>query len=216
MTARPDQGLPRAIQRLKADLRANPRKRFILIALLPVMIVVWVPVLKGGSSSPAPPRPEKTPTSSLGEETVAPPISVDFELRGQLGKLVGGLDMNWRPSWEATEGEHPFGMPVDQAGEDERLAANGDPRQRVAPGSKEDEEARLAATLYPTSTFLSEKYGDVAIIGGFPYRTGEEIEHFVIQEIKTREVVLKGHHGVYELGIPLEQKRRPLRNKERR
>ncbi len=215
MAARSDQGLPRVIQRFKADMRANPRKRFILIALLPVMIVVWVPVLKGGSSSPSPPRPTTPSSSSPGEEAAAPPPPIDLELRGRLGELVGDLDVDWEPVWAGLEDEHPFGIPVNQSDEDS-ASADADPRQRVAPGSKEDDEARLAATLFPTSTFLSEKHGDVAIIDGFPYRTGEEIEHFVIQEIKTRAVVLKGLHGIYELDIPLEQKRSPLRNKDRR
>lgn len=207
MAARSNRGGSRLLRQLRAELRGNPRKRLLLLALLPVIVLAWVPVLRGSSSSTAAPTPRPSAASLLPESAAEPPVVVDLELRARMGALVEGLDAARAPSWREREGEQPFGSPLARPGAGASASgARGQGGSTLARLNKAEEEA-LAETLVPTCTFLSSKRGNVAIIGGGMYRVGDRIEGFSVQEIKSRAVVLQGQHGVYERSIPLEYER---------
>jgi hypothetical protein len=187
------------LQRLRADLRSDPRKRTILIVLLPALLIAWIPLLAGGDT----PRPATLPVgeTDLSTEVELVQAVIDGEHRARLADLVDRLERPWTPSWSRDEASSPFARLSDRT----RMQEAG---QRE-PIREADEEQALAASLEPTSTFLSETHGNVAIIDGRPYRRGDEIEHFVVEEIGDRSVTLRGRFGEYELQLQLGSEGRP-------
>jgi len=206
MAAGTKRGGSRLLRQLRGELRGNPRKRLLLLALLPVIVLAWVPVLRGGSSSTAAPTPRPT-AASTGPESAAEPVVVDLELRARMGALVDALDASRVPSWRERDGEQPFGSPLARTGAGASGSGAGAQGGSTLSRLTRAEEEALAETLVPTCTFLSSKRGNVAVIGGGTYRVGDRVEGFSVQEVKSRAVVLQGQHGVYERAIPLEHER---------
>ena len=192
---------PTLLLRLRADLRGDPRKRMALIVLLPVLLLVWIPVLRGSTAAkPAVVLPVEQ-EQALDPEDPGLSARVDPELRARLELLVEGLDRPYVPSWSGADGDQPFASMGP--------ASRGPTNVLRDPFREAELERELAASLQPTCTFLSQTYGNVTVIDGLPYREGDQVEHFVVRDIGARAVILEGRHGQYELHIPLQNEDQP-------
>ncbi len=188
-------------QRLRADLRADRRKGILLCLLVPLLLIAWVPVFAGGEATVTPgttpdaqPAPLPAPLPTSGDEGY--PVTVDGELHAKLARLVERLDRPWSPTWRPLEGSEPFspGAPPQET----------QPRDESQGAVDADAERELAAELVPTSTVLSEIHGNVTIIAGQSYRSGDQVGQFVVGDIGARSVVLHGRFDEYEQQILLE------------
>jgi hypothetical protein len=186
---------PSFLGRLKSDMRRDKKKMKVLFGLVPLLAVAMIPLLAGGYPSKA--RFQRAqPIDPVVEPE--PVVQVDQVLRAELAGLIREFEDVERPSWSAEEGSGPFASLGPQDSLPDVLAGDAGP----SPEASAEEERSRAARLMPTTTFLSSAQKSVAIIGGEPYREGDEIEDFVLAGIGVRSIVLLGRYGEYSLTIP--------------
>jgi hypothetical protein len=179
----PLRGRGSGLQRWLSPFRRRPRQTLLLGALLPVLVTVWMPVLRGSAppaagpgSAPALATADPTPTKSHPVEAAS--------LAERMERIRGHLGTRDR----APAIDDPFAH--DGAAPAPAVTRDGLP-----------DDVR-AADLTPTSIALSRVVHPIAIIRGRPYRPGDRIDDFVILAIEERRVLLGRGNDVWAVAIP--------------
>ncbi|MBL8728004.1 MAG: hypothetical protein JNM25_06210 [Planctomycetes bacterium] len=189
------------------------RRHVVLIALLPVLVAVWIPVMSGGRRpatatppspgvAPAPPvaaaddepgEPGPPPAAPGVETAAAVPLHRVVAGAGELTRRLQALSTPFQPRWTRTAGD-PFAIatpaPVRTAPTD--IASL--PRLELA--------ARPDPDLVPTAVLLSAGQEPLAIIGGRTYRPGDEVAGHRIVTIEERRVVFRRGDRTLPVSIP--------------
>ncbi|MBK8974939.1 MAG: hypothetical protein IPM29_03355 [Planctomycetes bacterium] len=191
MSARPD----------AAPGRRRPAGRhLLLIALLPVLVAVWIPILTDASHSEPPaviamraPVPLAAaaapayvpPAAPLGETAASLPIPTAglWTLpTAELAPRLGGLIAPFRPRWSEGTRRDPF-APVEHSVEPIVAA----PASRIP---------------IPSSIVLSRTQPPIAVIGGRVCRQGDEVEGLVVIAIEERRVLFRDGDRICSATLP--------------
>lgn len=165
-----------------ARLRRAPKRNIALALLVPVLVVLWLPLLTGKKSRTTPAANEAptdgTPAAPAAE-TAAPvnPVVAAIALDERLQRLV----LPYEPRWSASRDPAPFRTPVVVAAE---TVADAD------------------AALVPSSIVLSSGQTPFAIIGGHIYRPGDTVDGRSILAIEERRVLFRDGNKTYAVSLP--------------
>lgn len=158
-------------------LRRQPRRHLLLLALVPVLVAVWMPILTGGTppagvaASLSPAAPADGDVSALaapaGETSAAALAAATIEATAAFEQRVRTLTQPFRPRHAAP----------------------------VAPAAPAEEPRRIdptpppAAELAPSAILLSRGSDPVAIVQGRAWRVGDVVAGHRIVAIEERRVV---------------------------
>lgn len=163
------------------------QKRHLALALLvPVLVVLWLPLITGKKKSPNAPAAAGDPAAAPAGEPARPtnPIDAALALDERLERLV----LPYEPRWSARRDPAPFRAPVVFAAE---TVANAD------------------AALVPSSIVLSAGQAPFAIIAGHIYRPGDTIDGRSILAIEERRVLFREGNKTYAVSLPAPTLRGP-------
>lgn len=179
---------------MSAAAQTTPRRRrlgrrhVVLLALLPLLVAAWIPVLSPARpAGPAQPPPAPPPMPAPGGETAGAATAAGggpattaapLDLAALFERIQRGAATRWDP---ARHGD-PF-APADHAD--------------VTP---QPEAARAA--LRPSSIYLSPGRPPVAIIDGRPCRPGDAIGGVVVHAIEERRVLFRDGDRTYAASLP--------------
>ena len=171
---------------LTARLRRLPRRYLMLALLVPVLVVLWLPLLTGKSRNerrppPPPDTATATPSAAPAGETASTRTGASVAeaaaaLEGRLQQLL----TPFAPRMSPRDG-NPFRAPV------------------IAPAVA---EAMEDAELTPTTILLSANARPIAIIGGQPYCPGDTIGSRRIVAIEERRVLFREGNKTYAVSLP--------------
>jgi len=168
---------------LATKLRRVPKRNLVLLLLLPVLVVLWLPLLggkKGKRGAPAPVAAEGgNPPAAPVAETAAPvnPIVAAIALDERLQQLI----LPYEPRWSPSRDPSPFRAPAIVAAE---TVADAD------------------VSLVPSSIVLSAGQTPFAIIGGRICRPGDTIDGRSILAIEERRVLFREGNKTYAVSLP--------------
>lgn len=185
---RPAAGAPRP--------RALTRRHVMLVALLPVLVAVWIPLVGGGKRAapvvPAVATPADPPPAPGVETAAALPEVALAHSAASLTRHLQELSAPYRSRWTAAAGD-PFAaatsatvrmqVPIDDAA----LPASDTPRS-----------VRLA----PSAVLISPGQEPMAIIRGRVCRPGDEVDGHRIVAIEERRVVFRDGGQTFSVSIP--------------
>lgn len=169
---------------LLAGLRRMPRRYLALAALVPVLIVLWLPILTGSrrSTGAGSPAAVNAPPAAPAGETAATPTSVGaITNAAALRDRLQGLLAPYTPKWTPVADKSPFRAPIVVATEALTAADAG---------------------ITPTTILLGVGTTPVAIIGGQPYRPGDTIDGRSILAIEERRVLFREGNKTYAVSLP--------------
>ncbi len=171
-----------------ARLRRMPKRYLVLLAQVPVLVVLWLPLLSGKSGRRPPPAGGR-PTSAIEPPPAAPgvesaPATTSTGVVASAAALqerLQALTAPFAPQWRPDGAQSPFRAPL--------VAMTATPEQ-------ED------ASLTPTAIVLSAAEAPVAIIGGQTYRLGDTIAGRSIVAIEERRVLYRQGAKTYAVSLP--------------
>lgn len=186
-------------RRLLRELRSNPKKARILALLVPVLILVWMPILRGTGEEQA-----KASVVLLPFEQPALISTRKVDLFA-VERLQSRLEQREREQPLHVGERDPFASQM-------RIDANAEVASLNATKASTDNsptdvdldierERDAASSLQLTSTFLSSAGAASARIDGHLIRSGEPFQGFLLEEVGSRWVSLRGRHGRYKLEI---------------
>lgn len=171
---------------LSLRLRRLPRRYLLLALLVPVLVVLWLPLLTGKSRKDRrPPSPQEaastTPPAAPAGETA--PARTGASVADAAAALDGRLQRLLTPFVPrmAPHDGNPFRAQV------------------IAPAIA---EAKEDAELTPTTILLSANARPIAIIGGQPYCPGDAIGSRRIVAIEERRVLFREGNKTYAVSLP--------------
>ncbi len=164
-------------------LRRMPKRNLVLLLLAPVLVTLWLPLLRGKPARTAKPSANAstavdTPAAPAGE-TAAPLSPIEAAIQTQ--DRLAGLTTPLRPRWSPVHGGEPF-RPFDVV-----------PTVTVADGDQ---------TFTPTAIVLSAGRPPVAIIAGQMYRPGDSLGGRSIVAIEERRVVYRDGNKTVAVPLP--------------
>lgn len=183
------------------------RRHVVLIALVPVLFAVWIPVLSGGSRRPAPaPTPTAVPAetapdappatpvaeTAIESATDAGPLAAVVTSSNELTQRLSALSTPFQPRW-AMRRSDPFQKPTGPGPETAPTPAPS-PTQPMA--------SRQDVDLAPAAVLLSAGQQPLAIIGGRTYRPGDEVLGHTIVAIEERRVVFRRADQTFAVSMP--------------
>jgi hypothetical protein len=190
---------PAAAARKAKGGRRLPRpskKNAMLLALVPVLVVVWIPVLRGKQRPAPPPRPAPAietdePPAAPGVET-APTMPAASAVTGasDLTHRLQDLMVPFTARWSAADGD-PF-VPVD-------ATPKPPDATQVPPGTP---ATQSDLTLVPSAVLISRGDAPLAIIGGRSYRTGDHVDGRRIVGIEERRVLFEHGGKTFAVSLP--------------
>lgn len=182
-------GTPHQLAAVWARLRRVDRRLLALVLLLPVLVAVWIPVLR----PQAPPPMAAGPAMAVGAEAAAPMVETARPAAlpdgspaaiAQLGRAVTAALLPYEPRWQPTS---TTAGPVAAAG----LASE----PVVDPASASPTE------LVPSAILLSPGGRSIAVVGGVPRTVGDRIGDHTLIAIEER--CLRYRHGAEQLTVHL-------------
>ncbi len=170
-------------------LRRQPRRNLLVLALLPVLVMMWVPLLTGGSKpapSTAPTVATQTPPSAPLAEVATP----SAELPGlpavtRLGDRIQELLVPYQPRWQ------PEPTPPEDTSPGDRT-----PRGSVAEPSTDDRQ------LVPSTILISSGQPPIAIVNGRAYRVGDAVHGHTVIAIAEQHMLYRSGSNTVAVRLP--------------
>ena len=179
----------------RAFLRRQPKRNLLLLALLPVLVVAWLPLLtgRGGSATPAlvPPPPPATNGLAAASGAAAAPL-------GEIAAAGAGL-----PLQPFEQRLHALARPYTR-----RWSADADPAPfRSTMGNAVASPAAPAAgsSWTPTAIVLSPTAPAIAIVQGAPRQVGDRIGERTLVAIEEHRVVYREGDVTIPIALPAPQ-----------
>ena len=179
----------------RAFLRRQPKRNLLLLALLPVLVVAWLPLLtgRGGSAVPAlvPPPPPATNGLAAASGAAAAPL-------GEIAAAGAGL-----PLQPFEQRLHALARPYTR-----RWSADADPAPfRSTMGNAVASPAAPAAgsSWTPTAIVLSPTAPAIAIVQGAPRQVGDRIGERTLVAIEEHRVVYREGDVTIPIALPAPQ-----------
>lgn len=180
----------------RAFLRRQPKRNLMLLALLPVLVVAWLPLLtgRGGSATPAlvPPPPATNGVAAASSAAMAAaPL-------GEIAAAGAGL-----PLQPFEQRLHALARPYTR-----RWSADADPTPfRTTMGNAVASPAAPAAgsSWTPTAIVLSPTAPAIAIVQGAPRQVGDRIGERTLVAIEEHRVVYREGDVTIPIALPIPQ-----------
>ena len=168
-----------------AHMRALKTRHLLLLALLPLFVVLWLPLLRGRPAvvpTALDPAPVATPAAPAAETAPAPGSTNAVASAAALGARLQQLMQPFEPRWSPDQDPGPFQATI----------TTPDPESVVAQDSR----------LVPSAIVLSRTEAPVAIVHGQSYRPGDSVHGHLIVAIEERRVVYRDGIRTYAVPIP--------------
>ena len=173
-------------------LRRQPRRNLLVIALLPVLVMMWVPLLTGGSK-PAPAAAPTVATPAPPSAPLAEMAAPSAELPGlpavtRLGDRIQELLVPYQPRWQA----------------DPAPPRDTSPRGRTPPpqkGSIADLETD-DEHLVPSTILMSSGRPPIAIVSGRAYRVGDSVHGHTVIAIAEQHMLYRSGSNTVAVRLP--------------
>ncbi len=172
-----------------ARLRRQPKRALLVAALVPVLVILWIPLLTGGSKPASVPQPATTqpateaasppPSAPLAEMAPSTPAAIGRAGVTELSTRIDDLRRPYEPRWHPTDN------------------APAAPAAAIAPIRVEHD----APQLTPSSILVSPGTRPIAIVQGRPCGVGDAVLGHTIVDITERHVVYR--HESRVLTVPL-------------
>lgn len=181
---------PSLSERLLQPFRRNKKRSVVLLTLLPVMVLAWIPVIRGNANA-APSRQQVAP--ALDAEAFAPAPTGEVFIPTMLDdsaieRHLADLRVPPDYRWELSPATDPF---VRDSG------------SAAAVGSAVASDAsKRFAHLVPSLIVLAGEREPIAMIAGRACRIGDEVDGFVIAAIEARRVVVLRANEPFTISIP--------------
>jgi hypothetical protein len=192
VTSSPGPAKAAAANGLAARLRRMPRRQLLVIALLPVLVLAWLPLLRGGAPTATTPAGAElaaklppdapTPAAPPGETALVATMAGGSPAAIlALGERLRAVQAPFVPRWRG------------------RAAVTGD-----APLPAAAIADHTPAELTPTAILLTRNGPPVAIVQGKPQRVGDQVLGYTIVAIAEGRVDYV--QGSRHLTVPLPNK----------
>jgi hypothetical protein len=179
----------------RAFLRRQPKRNLLLLALLPVLVVAWLPLLtgRGGAATPA----AVTPPAANGA-AVAPGAPVAAAPLGEIAAAGAGLPLQ------------PFEQRLQALARpySRRWSADADPapfRTTVGTAVASPVAAATSSSWSPTAIVLSPTAPAIAIVQGAPRQVGDRIGERTLIAIEEHRVVYREGDVTIPIALPAPQ-----------
>lgn len=171
-------------------LRRQPRRNLLVAALLPVLVIMWLPLLTGGSkpaASTAPTVATPTPPSAPLAEMAAPSAEIpDLPAVTKLSERVHELLVPFQPRWQPESAQ-----PADTSPGDRTPRSDPTPEGPLADLETDDRQ------LVPTTILISAGQPPIAIVNGRACRVGDAVHgHTVIAIAEQHMTYRRGSDSV--------------------
>lgn len=176
-------------------LRRQPRRNLLVVALLPVLVIMWLPLLTGGSKSApstAPIIATPTPPSAPLAELAAPSAEIpDLPTVTRLGERIHELLVPYQPRWQPEPAP-----PVDTSPGHGTPPSDPAPRGPVAERSTDDRQ------LVPTTILISAGQPPIAIVNGRAYRVGDAVHGHTVIAIAEQHMLYRSGSDTVAVRLP--------------
>lgn len=182
----------------RAFLRRQPKRNLLLLALLPVLVVAWLPILtsRGGTGTPAAVPPPVAPaTNGAAAAPVAPVAAAPL---GEIAAPAAGLPLQpfeqrlqalarpYARRWSAAADPAPFRTTMGAAAASPAAPASG-------------------SSWTPTAIVLSPAAPAIAIVQGAPRQVGDRIGERTLVAIEEHRVVYREGDVTIPIALPIPQ-----------
>lgn len=178
----------------RAFLRRQPKRNLLLLALLPVLVVAWLPLLTGGGSAARPaPLPTGTPAANDANDSTAPAAA-------PLGEIAATAGLALRPFEQRLQAlARPYAR---------RWSADADPapfRTTMGTAVASSVTPALGSSWTPTAIVLSPTAPAIAIVQGAPRQVGDRIGERTLIAIEEHRVVYREGDVTIPIALPAPQ-----------
>lgn len=179
----------------RAFLRRQPKRNLMLLALLPVLVVAWLPLLTGRGGSATPPLVPPPATTGVAAASSAAMAAAPL---GEIAAAGAGL-----PLQPFEQRLHALARPYTR-----RWSADADPTPfRTTMGNAVASPAAPAAgsSWTPTAIVLSPTAPAIAIVQGAPRQVGDRIGERTLVAIEEHRVVYREGDVTIPIALPIPQ-----------
>lgn len=179
-----------------AFLRRQPKRNLLLVALLPVLVVAWLPLLRGRSD--AQPTAASTPMAPTANGAPPPASAVAAAPLGEVAVAGTGLQLQpfearlralaqpYARRWSADHDPAPFRTTMGAAAASSAVPATG-------------------TTWAPSAIVLSPDAPAIAIVQGAPRQVGDRIGERTLIAIEEHRVVYREGDVTIPIALPTPQ-----------
>lgn len=178
----------------RAFLRRQPKRNLLLLALLPVLVVAWLPLLTGpgGTARPAPVPP--------GPITASDPNDATAAAAAPLGEIAFPASLSLRPFEQRLQAlARPYAR---------RWSADADPapfRTTMGAAVATTDAPAVGSSWTPTAIVLSPSAPAIAIVQGAPRQVGDRIGERTLIAIEEHRVVYREGDVTIPIALPAPQ-----------
>lgn len=176
-------------------LRRQPRRNLLVVALLPVLVIAWLPLLTGGSKptpSTTPPGATPTPPSTPLAEMAAPSAEIpDQPAVARLGGRIHELLVPYQPRWQP-ESARPADTSPDGR------TSQSDPASRASLAEPETDDRQLV----PSTILISAGRPPIAIVNGRACRVGDAVHGHTVIAIAEQHMLYRSGSGTVAVRLP--------------
>lgn len=186
----------------RAFLRRQPKRNLLLLALLPVLVVAWLPLLtgRGGSATPAVVPPPAAPAANPGSNALEP-TTAPARAAAPLGEIAAtGAGLPLQPFEQRL---HALARPYSR-----RWSADADPapfRSTLGHAVASPVAPATGSSWAPTAIVLSPTAPAIAIVQGAPRQVGDRIGERTLVAIEEHRVVYREGDVTIPIALPAPQ-----------
>lgn len=174
-------------------LRRQPKRNLLVLALLPVLVMLWLPLLSGGSkSAPSAPAagPLPSPPSAPLAEMAAPEAdALDLPAVTRLSDRIEALMVPYEPRWQPTR-------EPTRPGNSTTPAIDNTPKGSVADLESDDEQ------LVPSTILISPGRPPIAIVRGRSCRVGDAVHGHTVIAIAEQHMLYRSGSDTVAVRLP--------------
>ena len=169
--------------RAVAWLRRQPKRNLLLLALVPMLVWLWLPLLGGERRrpTPTPTAPPNVPAAVVPGTAFAAPLA---ESAGPLAmaQRLAALTAPYRPRWHEHDDPAPF--------------------RSTAPGAAATSTETGPTNWTPTTIVLSDGGPPLAVVQGRPRRIGDHLGPRELVAIEEHRVVWREGAVLIPVALP--------------
>lgn len=173
--------------RAMAWLRRQPKRNLLLVALVPLMVWLWLPLLRGDKRNPAPApgTTGRTPNDAAPAATFAAPFAAPLaETAGPqaLAQRLAASTAPFTPRWRELDDPAPF--------------------RSTAPGAETTPNPTGPTNWTPTTIVLSAGAPPLAVVQGRPRQVGDRLGARELVAIEEHRIVWREGAVLIPVALP--------------
>lgn len=173
--------------RAVAWLRRQPKRNLLLLALVPLLVWLWLPLLGGERRRPTPPPAEVAVAAANAPAAVTPGTAFAAPLAEGAGPMamaqrLAVLTAPFRPRWHEHDDPTPF--------------------RSTAPGAAASATEAGPTNWTPTTIVLSDGGPPLAVVQGRPRRIGDRLGPRELVAIEEHRIVWREGAVLIPVALP--------------